>query len=61
MRLAACSHGADDDGCSLAATCPVRSPIAAVHDRIHAVLRGVTLAELFQPRSVNPELLTLGV
>lgn len=59
MRLAACTHPAGDDGCTLAATCPVRRPIAAVHDRIHAVLRDVTLADLF--RRGDPELLTLGV
>lgn len=59
MRLAACTHSAGDDGCSLAPTCPIRGPIAAVHDRIHAVLRDVTLADLFRGR--EPELLTLGV
>jgi Rrf2 family protein len=61
LRLAACSHPSGDDSCTLAATCPVRRPIAAVHDRIHAVLRDVTLGELFRRGEPAGELLTLGV
>jgi Rrf2 family protein len=61
--LAACNQGVPDDGCSLFAHCPVKGPIAEVHQRLREVLRGVTLAELFRPRPtpVGDVLLTLGV
>jgi Rrf2 family protein len=63
FRLALCNPGLPDDGCSLVALCPVKGPIAEVHNRLREVLRGVTLAELFRPRPMAPlteELLTLG-
>jgi Rrf2 family protein len=61
VRLAACSHDSED-GCWLIEQCPMRAPITAVHNRIRAVLDGVTLAELFhRPSSANAELVTLGV
>ena len=48
VRTAVCtgSHPSGD-GCILMAVCPVKGPIAAVHQRIFDVLRTVTLAELF--------------
>src|SRR5262245_9203464 len=63
FSLAACNQGAPDDGCSLFAHCPVKGPIAEVHQRLREVLRGVTLAELFRPRPapIGDVLLTLGV
>jgi len=62
MQLAACTQPDPEDGCSLIDTCPVRLPIAEIHQRIRAVLDGVTLAELFRMKpAAKAELLTLGV
>jgi Rrf2 family protein len=40
---------AGDDGCSLEHTCPMKGPLGEIHRRLTEVLRGVTLAELFDP------------
>jgi Rrf2 family protein len=40
---------AGGDGCSLEHTCPMKGPIGEIHRRLMDVLRGVTLAELFDP------------
>jgi Rrf2 family protein len=47
VALAECNG----DICPLAGLCPVRGPVAEVHRRICAVLRGVTLAELLRPKA----------
>jgi Rrf2 family transcriptional regulator, cysteine metabolism repressor len=58
MRVATCTGDhAPGDGCTLTEVCPVRGPIAAVHHRIHEVLRTVTLAELFRPAPADPALI----
>jgi len=49
FRVAACNQ--DDHGCTVYETCPVRGPIATVHNRIRDVLRQVTLGELFHPEA----------
>jgi len=49
FRFAECNHLIPDDGCSLVHVCPVKGPIAEVHQRLRKVLQNVTLAELFQP------------
>lgn len=56
FRLTVCSDGASDDAepCSLAATCPVKNPLAGIHRRIAAVLSGVTLRDLLTPAAVSP-------
>ncbi|MBY0456791.1 MAG: hypothetical protein K2V38_05605, partial [Gemmataceae bacterium] len=36
--------------CSHAATCTVKGPMGEVYARLMGVLRGVTLAELFDPK-----------
>jgi Rrf2 family transcriptional regulator, cysteine metabolism repressor len=64
FRLTVCTGLADGDGCIVSARCPVRTPLAAVHDRIRDVLRTVTLADLFRAApaaGVVEELVTLGV
>lgn len=48
------------DSCSLATTCPVKTPLAEVHQRVNDVFRSVTLAELFQS-NLRPTLATLSV
>jgi Rrf2 family cysteine metabolism transcriptional repressor len=53
FHLAPCSKEGPEEICSLVHTCPVRSGIAGVHQRIREVLRSVTLAELVHP--VAPE------
>jgi Rrf2 family cysteine metabolism transcriptional repressor len=53
FKLTVCSshgHDAADDPCDLEHTCPMKGPLADIHNRLMTVLRGVTLAELF----VNP-------
>jgi Rrf2 family cysteine metabolism transcriptional repressor len=54
FRLAVCNthtpgHEHDHECCSLAGACTLKSQIAVVHHRLLEVLRGVTLAELFNP------------
>ena len=50
LSLALCNETPAGDGCSLYADCPVKGPIAEVHQRLREVLRGVTLGELFRSR-----------
>lgn len=58
FRLTACSesaHGHESDGgCSLTAVCTVKGTMAEVHRRLIGVLRGVSLAELFDPATPKP-------
>ena len=61
VQFAACTQDDPEDGCSLIETCPVRRPIAEIHQRIRALLDGVTLADLFNRRARTAELVTLGV
>jgi len=62
LSLAACNEPPAGDGCTLFADCPVKGPIAEVHQRLRAVLRDVTLGDLFRPRSpAGTELLSIGV
>jgi Rrf2 family cysteine metabolism transcriptional repressor len=62
ISLAACNESPAGDGCSLYADCPVKGPIAEVHQRLRDVLRGVTLGDLFHTRQpAGTELLTLGI
>jgi len=50
IHLAECNKTSPADPCTLAASCPLRSAVAEVHQRIREVLHNVTLAELFRPR-----------
>ncbi len=57
FRLTVCNH-ADSaesatapDACTHADTCTVKGPLGEVHQRLMGVLRGVTLAELFDPKA----------
>jgi Rrf2 family protein len=53
VRLAECNDADPDACCALTAQCPIRAPIAVVHDRIRAVLETVKLVEIFrQPAPV---------
>src|SRR6266853_4166808 len=58
FRLTMCSpdsHGIEDDSCSLTAVCTVKGTMAEVHRRLVEVLRGVSLAELFEPTLPQPQ------
>src|SRR5262249_19211351 len=53
FRLTVCNPGGhqehDHEECALLGVCTVKGQIAEVHERLLEVLRGVTLAELFDP------------
>ena len=58
FRLTMCSpdsHGVEDDSCSLTAVCTVKGTMGEVHRRLVEVLRGVSLAELFDPILPRPQ------
>src|SRR5437660_2144482 len=57
VRLAECNEAPSNDCCSLAPTCPIRAPIAEVHNRIRAVLANVPLVEVFATPESQPVLL----
>jgi Rrf2 family transcriptional regulator, cysteine metabolism repressor len=46
VQLAECNDPAPEECCSFAHQCPIRAPIAQVHDRIRAVLETVRLVEV---------------
>ncbi|MBX9582102.1 MAG: Rrf2 family transcriptional regulator [Gemmataceae bacterium] len=55
FRLTACNDARDDhENCSLTAVCTVKGTMAEVHRRLIGVLRGVSLAELFDPATPRP-------
>ena len=53
FQLAVCSHDADTDAdtCAHAGTCTIKGTLAEVHEKLVSVLRGVTLADLFDPKA----------
>jgi Rrf2 family protein len=57
LRLTMCNSGAHEDheNCSLMGVCTLQGPISEVHHRLLEVLRGVTLAELFDPSGRIPQ------
>ena len=54
FRLTLCSTPDAHDHCSLEVGCPVKSPLTEIHRRLMTVLRGMTLAELFDLPSAPP-------
>jgi Rrf2 family protein len=48
FRFAECNQSVPDDGCSIFNTCPLKGPVAEVHQRIRDVLSGLTLADVFR-------------
>jgi Rrf2 family cysteine metabolism transcriptional repressor len=57
LRLTLCNPGAqhEHESCTLMGVCTLKGPIAEVHHRLLEVLRGVTLAELFDPSGKLPQ------
>jgi Rrf2 family protein len=57
FRLTVCNHTVGEGtetttgGCTHATACTVKGQLAEVHQRLMGVLRGVTLAELFDPKA----------
>lgn len=47
-------------GCTMASACPIKTPLAEVHQRVADVFRGVTLHELFES-GLKPALASLPV
>ena len=61
FELTVCSSESHEaTPCSLETVCPVKTPLAEVHQRVHDVFRGVTLQELFQS-NVRPAMASLPV
>lgn len=55
FRLTLCNPDSHpNEGCSIAAVCTVKEPMAEVHRRLIDVLRGVSLAEIFDPAGIRP-------
>jgi len=48
VQLAECNTAKPEDCCTLAMQCPIRVPIAEVHQRIREVLESVKLLDLFK-------------
>jgi Rrf2 family cysteine metabolism transcriptional repressor len=48
FRFAECNQASPDDGCSLVHLCPLRGPVAEIHQRIRDVLSSLTLADVFK-------------
>jgi Rrf2 family protein len=59
VRLAECSDPPQQECCSLAAHCPIRQPVAAVHNRIRSVLQTVRLVEIFTSPTAGDEAVLL--
>ena len=58
LRLTMCNTGGAHDeheNCSLMGVCTIQGPISEVHHRLLEVLRGVTLADLFDPSGKIPQ------
>jgi Rrf2 family protein len=57
FRLTVCNHPTTTaavpapEVCEHSGTCALKGPLAEVHQRLMGVLRGVTLAELFDPKA----------
>jgi Rrf2 family transcriptional regulator, cysteine metabolism repressor len=49
VQLAECNDPFPEECCSFAHQCPIRAPIAEVHNRIRAVLETVKLVEVLAP------------
>ncbi len=62
FRLAECNQPSPDDSCSVFHMCPLKGPIAEIHQRIREVLSNLTLADLFDRHCEAPaELLAVSL
>jgi Rrf2 family cysteine metabolism transcriptional repressor len=61
FQLTLCNeHTGGDATCDVEHVCPVKAPMLEIQRRIMALLRGVTLADIFAPTTGHPVLTTLG-
>jgi Rrf2 family protein len=60
FRLTECNQPMVDDGCHLMHLCPLKGPIAEIHQRIRDMLNNLTLADIFRG-AATPELLSVSV
>jgi Rrf2 family protein len=49
FRFAECNQAVPDDGCHVLHLCPLKGPVAEIHERIRDLLSALTLADLFRP------------
>ena len=66
FRFAECNQPVPDDGCHVLHLCPLKGPVAEIHQRIRDVLAGLSLADVFLDRrdklsGTRAELLALSV
>ena len=47
FRFAECNQTVPEDGCHILHLCPLKGPVAEIHQRIREVLSQVTLADVF--------------
>jgi Rrf2 family protein len=63
FQFAECNQPSPDDGCNIFQTCPLKGPVAEVHQRIRDVLSTLKLSDVFGPAPAESaaELLPLNV
>jgi Rrf2 family protein len=61
FRFAECNQPFEDDGCHLMHICPVKGPIAEIHQRIRDMLSRLTLADIFRVPETVPALISVTV
>ena len=62
FQLTLCNeHTGGEATCEVEHVCPVKTPMLEIQRRIMALLRGVTLADIFAPTMGQPVLTTLGL
>lgn len=54
FRFAECNQVVPDDGCQVYSMCPLKGPVAEIHQRIRDVLSALSLADVFRSASNNP-------
>lgn len=61
FQLTLCNEHTTEAKCEVEHICPVKSPMLEIQRRITAVLRGVTLGDIFAPTTGSTVLTTLGM
>ena len=61
FQLTLCNEHVGEATCDVEHVCPVKTPMLEIQRRIMALLRGVTLADIFAPITGQTVLTTLGV
>jgi len=61
FQLTMCKEHTAEATCEVEHVCPVKAPMLEIQRRIMALLRGVTLADIFAPTTGPSVLTTLGV